>query len=701
MSSGLSSNKPVLKRLGTPIDNDISTDISNLNTYVNAYGKTLWYVDGTVLASGNGTSWNTAFKTIQEAVDAASSTDIINVTPGFYDENVNTEGLLIEDKSFLKIVATGVGAIIRNTNASASACLTIRGTTEQSALGNELSNIKFLADDGMNCVDLLSNSRGTIIKDSIFQEGVIGVNSVGGYVGYNQIIDSEFFECDICIFSNSNGTGGYYGMNIFENLKMFGTSASAPVAAISLDNSINDSIKNIMIESYPIGILTTSNTSKEIIDTVTFSNTTKLFNFGGTDETVINCMEESILQEGHTNQQDSYAIYEKEEEILRYTGFNGVNVWYVDSSIISSGDGKSWLSAFKTIQEAENVRGAGDIISIRTGEYDENTNVEGLTITKDGGTFISTSQTYEGAVIVNSNDSATGTVNISGNNNKFIGLSANGIDAWTITGTGNSFKTCSSSNSTNGFVIGELANNNLFDDIRLAMISASGFEINAAGNFIKNSYAAYCGTGFKFVSGATLCVIDNVASADSTVSGFEFESGSNMCYSINCSGKNTTNIIDNSAGTSRIINFREESLITSGISNQQETRLIHDKISTIKEVTLDLSQVAGTYDAITADGDILIEGYNVYVSTAGATFNYVSIQTDDTTPLVLLSSADGAVGNLTEGAQSFSSMVPIKFAGFRLSDGKKIQYTIDGSTGTGAIKLTVKYKQVSSGSELV
>jgi hypothetical protein len=272
---------------------------------------------------------------------------------------------------------------------------------------------------------------------------------------------------------------------------------------------------------------------------------------------------------------------------------------------------------------------------------------------------------------------------------------------WTISGENNSFLTCAANGGTKGFVISAGANNNLFDDIRLAMITGEGFEMNGTGNFYKNSYVAYCGTGFKFVNGALLNVVDNCVSADCTVSGFEFESGSNLCYLINSGGKNTTNVIDNSSGTSRIINFKEESLIASGLSNQQETRMIHDKISTVKEVTLDLSQAAGTYDALTADGDVLIEGYNVYVSTAGATFNYASIQTNDTTSLVLLSSSDGVAGNLTEGAQSFSGTTPIKFAGFRLSDGKKIQYTIDGSTGTGAIKLTVKYKQISSGATLI
>ncbi|MDP2897145.1 MAG: choice-of-anchor Q domain-containing protein [bacterium] len=53
---------------------------------------TRWYVDDSVSSSGVGSSWRTAFKTIQEGIDAASDGDEIIVAEGIYFENIHFGG---------------------------------------------------------------------------------------------------------------------------------------------------------------------------------------------------------------------------------------------------------------------------------------------------------------------------------------------------------------------------------------------------------------------------------------------------------------------------------------------------------------------------------------------------------------------------------------------------------------------------------
>ena len=115
----------------------------------------------------------------------------------------------------------------------------------------------------------------------------------------------------------------------------------------------------------------------------------------------------------------------------------------------------------------------------------------------------------------------------------------------------------------------------------------------------------------------------------------------------------------------------------------------------LMEATMDLAQAADTYDLITAAGDVLIKKVIFYVSTVGATFTSVSVQTDDTTSLELLSAVEGAVAELTAGRNLKAITTP-----FRLSDGQKIQFTIVGATGTGEIKVAVIYQAISANASI-
>lgn len=118
--------------------------------------------------------------------------------------------------------------------------------------------------------------------------------------------------------------------------------------------------------------------------------------------------------------------------------------------------------------------------------------------------------------------------------------------------------------------------------------------------------------------------------------------------------------------------------------------------SEVKEFTINLAQAAATYDLFTASGDVAIEDISYYVSTVGATFTSVAVQTNDTTVLALVSAVEGAVANILAG----KTLRPAAAQSFQLRSGKKVQYVIVGVTGTGAIKAVVRFRPITGGATI-
>lgn len=119
-----------------------------------------------------------------------------------------------------------------------------------------------------------------------------------------------------------------------------------------------------------------------------------------------------------------------------------------------------------------------------------------------------------------------------------------------------------------------------------------------------------------------------------------------------------------------------------------------------KEFTLNLAQAAGTYDLCTASGgDVLIDLYNLslFCTVAGATFTSVAVQTNDTTPAVILTAVEGGVANITAGKNITRA---VTFGAILLRSGQKIQYTIDGSTGTGTVVAGISFCPLTGGATI-
>lgn len=120
--------------------------------------------------------------------------------------------------------------------------------------------------------------------------------------------------------------------------------------------------------------------------------------------------------------------------------------------------------------------------------------------------------------------------------------------------------------------------------------------------------------------------------------------------------------------------------------------------SKITQFTANLAQAANTYDLLTATGGIFIGKIVFYVATAGATFDSVSFQTNQTNPTEIMSAAEGAVANLT-----VQKIIPITYTfavPIYLANGQKIQYTIVGATGTGSLTCSVLWSPATVGATI-
>jgi hypothetical protein len=116
--------------------------------------------------------------------------------------------------------------------------------------------------------------------------------------------------------------------------------------------------------------------------------------------------------------------------------------------------------------------------------------------------------------------------------------------------------------------------------------------------------------------------------------------------------------------------------------------------SLLADGSASLGQAAGTYDLLTASGDVLIESIAFLVTTAPTLLTSVAVKTSDTTPNVLLAAA--ALATLLDGA------APAPFTGpLLLRSGKKIQYIIVGLTSAAAaMRCVVRYRPVTAGARL-
>jgi hypothetical protein len=148
--------------------------------FIGAYSNVL-YVDKSVTTSGSGRSWANAYKTITEAVAAATTYDIIAVGPGFYTE-VATQALTTSHVG-LKIIGCNSTGKTRGPCAMKSPSGdTTTPIISMTANCNdvEICNIGFIATGAGKAIQLGTASSGYVWRTHIHDCGFFG-DGVGTY----------------------------------------------------------------------------------------------------------------------------------------------------------------------------------------------------------------------------------------------------------------------------------------------------------------------------------------------------------------------------------------------------------------------------------------------------------------------------------------------------------------------------------------
>jgi len=191
---------------------DNQTYVQNLQTGYIKGDK--WYVDGELAGSGDGTTWEKAFTTIEEAIDAASDDDVIFVAPHQYKEDVTVN--ITQENLKLLAANTGVNHALIRTEIRQHGnvdvpCITVN------AHGVEIAGFRitpYSDDEGIGI--LLASTQavyGTYIHDNYFYSVEIGYMASAIHLG----IEAETYATDsTCIFNNffyagGTGTGGASG----------------------------------------------------------------------------------------------------------------------------------------------------------------------------------------------------------------------------------------------------------------------------------------------------------------------------------------------------------------------------------------------------------------------------------------------------------------------------------------------------------
>lgn len=179
-------------------------------SYPRGWGKpTRWYVDDSVPSSGDGSSWGTAFKTIQEGIDASSDGHQVIVATGTYVENIHFKGKNIVLRSTDPFARTTVASTVIDGNRGVYV-VTFAGTETQTCAleGFTIQNGAGIYGGTLDGPHTRAAVRQNVVIDNwaYFECGIVNCDGLieGNWVGRNEVWNwvTGIVGCDGTIRNN-------------------------------------------------------------------------------------------------------------------------------------------------------------------------------------------------------------------------------------------------------------------------------------------------------------------------------------------------------------------------------------------------------------------------------------------------------------------------------------------------------------------
>jgi hypothetical protein len=366
----------------------------------------IWYVDEGVASSGDGTSWSTAFKTIQEGADATTGmpheeiwvkqgtyllfapinlTQALAVCGGFdgtealkTDRDWKTNATTVDGQGVVYhcfLVSADVtidGLTITGGNANGGGSEDNGGGIYNSYCSPTITNCTLSANSAINGGGGIYNDNASATVANCV---LLANNADYGAGIYNSYCSPTITNCTLSANSAINGGGGIYNDNaspIVANSILWGDTAAA---GAEISDGVNSSPLVGFCDIDQDGYEGTNYNIRE----------EPLFVDEATGD--FHLQRESPCIDAGTNSHPVLPVLETdfEGDVRILDGDNNgtarvdmgadeapqPSIWYVDEGVANSGDGTSWSTAFKTIQEGVDAANSAtyDSVWVKQGTY--------------------------------------------------------------------------------------------------------------------------------------------------------------------------------------------------------------------------------------------------------------------------------------------------------------------------------------------